>query len=138
MYNIIHIYVEIHIVFSRSIFRHQHQSSGAHLHLQMSLWSHPQKGSNKNVIQQSTKPINVEEHISKQELQTWSSNKHFALLNEDCQILLNPVGWLNSSLIPAAQILLREKSGAKAGLAIPSNHTSKFVTFFLFLFFVNS
>ena len=66
----------------------------------------------------ATKPISVEEHISKQELQTWISNKHFALLNVDHQILLNPVGWLNSSLISAAQILLREQSGAKTGLCL--------------------
>ena len=36
-------------------------------------------------------PINIEEHIPTREIQTWISNEQFALLNEDCQILLNPV-----------------------------------------------
>ena len=64
-------------------------------------------------------PINVEEHVRKQEIQTEISNKHFALLNEDRQILLSPVGWLTTSLISAAQILLREQSGAKTCLQDP-------------------
>ena len=61
-------------------------------------------------------PINVEEHMPTRKIQTWISNKQFALLNEDRQILLNPVGWLNTSLISAAQILLREQFDAKTGL----------------------
>lgn len=64
-------------------------------------------------------PINVKEHVRNQEIQIGISNKHFALLNEDRQILLSPVGWLTTSLISAAQILLREQSGAKTGLQDP-------------------
>ena len=64
-------------------------------------------------------PINVEEHLPTHEIQTWISNKQFALLTEDRQTLLDPVGWLNTSLISAAQILLREQFDAKTGLQDP-------------------
>ena len=65
------------------------------------------------------KSINVEEHVPTQEMQVWISNKNFALLNEDGHILLSPVGWLNTSLISAAQLVLREQHSATAGLQDP-------------------
>ena len=52
-------------------------------------------------------------------IHTWISNKHFALLDEDRQILLSPVGWLTTSLISAARILLREEARATTGLQDP-------------------
>ena len=57
----------------------------------------------------------VEEHVPTQEMQTWISNKHFALLTWRSLNSTESFGWLNTSLISAAQILLREQCSAKAG-----------------------
>ena len=42
------------------------------------------------------------------EVNIWITNKKFTLLNLDRDILLNPAGWLNTSIISAAQIMLKE------------------------------
>ena len=42
------------------------------------------------------------------EINVWITNKKFTLLYQDRDILLNPAGWLNASIISAAQIMLKE------------------------------
>ena len=49
----------------------------------------------------------------------WMKTKHITLLQEDREILLNPCGWLNSSIIAAAQLLLKEQYEASSGLQDP-------------------
>ena len=67
------------------------------------------------------KVIDVEQYVAadEHEVSIWMETKHFTLLQEDCEILLNPCGWLNSSLIAAAQILMKERYEGVAGLQDP-------------------
>ena len=57
------------------------------------------------------KVIDVEQYVAadEHEVSIWMETKHFTLLQEDCEILLNPCEWLNSSLIASAQILMKEQ-----------------------------
>ena len=55
-------------------------------------------------------PIDVDKHVPISKVSTWISNKKFTLLREDQHILLHPTGWLTSSIISAAQSLLKRNS----------------------------
>ena len=57
------------------------------------------------------KVIDVEQYVATKQQEVhniWMKTKHITLLQEDREILLNPCGWLNSSIIAAAQLLLKK------------------------------
>ena len=50
--------------------------------------------------------IDLDKYVSStKDVNVWISNKKFTLLEQDRDILLNPTGWLNTSIISTAQIL---------------------------------
>ena len=55
--------------------------------------------------------IDLDKYQPSVEVNVWITNKKFTLLNQDRDILLNPAGWLNTSIVSAAQILLKEEYG---------------------------
>ena len=63
--------------------------------------------------------IDVDKHVPICELNTWITNGTFTLLHEDKNILLHPAAWLTSSIITAAQNMLKEQHGSMGGLQDP-------------------
>ena len=52
--------------------------------------------------------IDLDKYVpSTKDVNVWISNKKFTLLEQDQDILLNPTRWLNTSIISAAQTLLK-------------------------------
>ena len=63
--------------------------------------------------------IDVDKHVPICELNTWITNGTFTLLHQDKNILLHPAAWLTSSIITAAQNMLKEQHGSMGGLQDP-------------------
>ena len=68
-----------------------------------------------NVDKEQITCIDVDQHVPVCDVNTWITNKNFTLLQEDRDILLNPEGWLTSSIISAAQSMLKEQQGSLGG-----------------------
>ena len=64
-------------------------------------------------------PIDVDQHVLICTVSIWIANKKFTLLRVDQYILLHPTGWLTSSIISAAQSLLKEQHRGVGGLQDP-------------------
>ena len=63
--------------------------------------------------------IDVDTHVPKNTANIWITNSSYTLLDSDRDILLDPVGWLNTSLIAAAQFMLIEEHGHMGALQDP-------------------
>ena len=64
-------------------------------------------------------PIDVDQHVPVCEVNTWITNRTFTLLHEDKDVLLHPAAWLTSSIIAAAQSMLKEQHRSMGGLQDP-------------------
>ena len=63
--------------------------------------------------------IDVDQRVPASKLSTWITNKKYTLLREDQHILLNPAGWLTSSIIMAAQSMLKDQHRGMGGMQDP-------------------
>ena len=64
-------------------------------------------------------PIDVDQHVPVCEVNTWINNRTFTLLHEDKDVLLHPAAWLTSSIIAAAQSMLKKQHRSMGGLQDP-------------------
>ena len=66
--------------------------------------------------------IDLDKYVpSTKDVNVWISNKKFTLLEQDRDILLNPTGWLNTSIISAAQTLLKAEYRATGQVILSVN-----------------